>query len=73
MRSFGMGLVGLVLYLIGYEVTLANAFDVWGWLSDDPRHLLAEIPLLVTYGRRPAQNSAFGRLSLIRTRKYHLV
>ena len=49
MRSFGTGLVGLVLYLIGYEVTLANAFDVWGWQSDDPRHSLAEIPLLVAY------------------------
>lgn len=47
--SFMAGLLALVLYLVGYSVTLANAFDVWGWASEDPRHLLAEIPLLVTY------------------------
>ena len=47
--SFGAGLLTLVLYLVGYTVTLADAYDVWGWESQDPRHLLAEIPLLIAY------------------------
>ena len=47
--SFGAGLLTLVLYLVGYSVTLADAYAVWGWESEDPRHLFAEVPLLVTY------------------------
>jgi hypothetical protein len=47
--SFGAGGLTLVLYLVGYFVTLSNAYAVWGWESQDPRHLLAEVPLLVMY------------------------
>ena len=49
MLSFGAGLLTLVLYLVGYSVTLTNAYEVWGWESQDPRHLFAEVPLLVAY------------------------
>ncbi len=47
--SFGLGVACLVLYLIGYSVKLAYAYDAWGWESQDPRHLIAEVPLLVAY------------------------
>jgi len=48
-RSFAAGGLTLVLYLVGYSVTLSNAYAVWGWESQDPRHLLAEVPLLLAY------------------------
>lgn len=47
--SFGAGALMLMVYLVGYSVKAANAYDVWGWESQDPRHLLAEVPLLVVY------------------------
>lgn len=47
--SIAAGLFSLVLYVVGYTVKLASAYDVWGWESQDPRHLFAEVPLLVTY------------------------
>ena len=47
--SFGAGLACLVLYLVGYTVKLTTAYDVWGWESQDPRHLLVEVPLLIAY------------------------
>ncbi|MFQ5772607.1 MAG: hypothetical protein ACE5HX_18870 [bacterium] len=48
--SFGSGVLVLLTYVVGYYVVLANAYAVWGWESDDPRHLIAEVPLLVSYG-----------------------
>jgi len=47
--SFVAGASTLVCYLVGYAVKLANAFAVWGWESQDPRHLIAEVPLLAAY------------------------
>jgi hypothetical protein len=49
MFSFGAGFASIVLYLVGYTVKLTAAYDVWGWESQDPRHLLAEVPLLIAY------------------------
>ena len=47
--TFGGGILALVLYLVGYYVTLASAYPVWGWESESPRHLLAEVPLMASY------------------------
>lgn len=47
--SFGVGLLSLISYLVIYFVTYQIAWDVWGWSSDDPRRLLVEVLLLVTY------------------------
>lgn len=47
--SFGVGLLSLVIYLAIYFLTYHLAWEAWGWFSDDPRRLLVEVPLLVTY------------------------
>lgn len=47
--SFGAGSLSLVIYLVVYFLTYYLARDSWGWFSDDPRRLLVEIPLLITY------------------------
>lgn len=47
--SFLVGILMLVSYVVFYHVKASYAFSVWGWESDDPRHLLAEVPLLVAY------------------------
>ena len=49
MLSFGAGLASLVLYIVGYTVKLTDAYVRWGWESQDPRHLMAEVPLLIAY------------------------
>jgi hypothetical protein len=41
-------MLSLGFYMVLYELKL-NAFGLWGWESDDPRHVLAEIPLLIGY------------------------
>jgi len=46
--SFLLGMLSLGFYMILYELKL-SAFDLWGWESDDPRHILVEIPLLIGY------------------------
>jgi hypothetical protein len=47
--SFGVGALSLIIYLVIYFLTYYLAWDSWGWSSDDPRRLIIEIPLLVTY------------------------
>jgi len=47
--SFGAGVFSLVIYLVIYFLTYYLAWEPWGWFSDDPRRLLVEIPLLITY------------------------
>ncbi len=47
--SFGAGSLSLVSYLVIYFLTYYLAWESWGWFSDDPRRLLVEIPLLITY------------------------
>ena len=49
LRSFGAGALVLVLYIIGYKVTLACAYDCWNWESQAPQRLLAEVPLMLAY------------------------
>ena len=49
MRSAGGEIFALLLYLVGYYVTLASAYPVWGWESESPRHLWAEVPLMASY------------------------
>src|SRR5207247_2597157 len=46
--SFGLGLVTIVVYLVGYHLEW-NAYGLFGWESEDLRHLLFEIPLMVAY------------------------
>lgn len=47
--SFGAGILALVIYLIIYAMYSEYAWSIWGWGSDDPRKLFAEIPLLAAY------------------------
>ena len=47
--SFGSGLISLIVYLVVYFVTYQIAWGSWGWSSDDPRRLIVEILLLITY------------------------
>lgn len=47
--SFGAGLASLLAYLVMHQVYREYAWDPWGWGSGDPRKLLAEIPLLISY------------------------
>ncbi len=47
--SFVTGVLALLIYVSGYYVKLLYAYSVWGWESDAPHHLLAEVPLLVIY------------------------
>ena len=47
--SFGSGIGLLVVYLVLHQVYREYAWDRWGWGSGDPRKLLAEVPLMLTY------------------------
>lgn len=47
--SFAIGAAALVIYVVGYYVKMAYAYDVWGWESEVPQHLLAEVPLILAY------------------------
>lgn len=47
--SFGTGLFALLAYLVLHQAYREYAWIPWGWGSGDPRKLLAEIPLLITY------------------------
>jgi hypothetical protein len=47
--SFGTGALALLLYLVIHQAYREYAWVPWGWGSGDPRKLLAEIPLLITY------------------------
>ncbi len=47
--SFGTGLLSLLAYLVLHQAYREYAWIPWGWGSGDPRKLLAEIPLLITY------------------------
>ena len=47
--SFGSGIVSLIVYLVLHQVYREYAWDRWGWGSGDPRKLLAEVPLMLTY------------------------
>jgi hypothetical protein len=47
--SFGAGLSSLLAYLIIHQVYREYAWEPWGWGSGDPRKLLAEVPLLISY------------------------
>jgi uncharacterized membrane protein len=47
--SFVIGIMVLIIYLVIYIVTSEYAWSVWGWGTDDPRKLFAEVPLLITY------------------------
>jgi len=47
--SFGLGLLTLIIYVAVYFVKLQYAYVNWGWESEDPRHLIVEIPLGVAY------------------------
>jgi hypothetical protein len=47
--SFGTGLFSLLAYLVLHQAYREYAWIPWGWGSGDPRKLLAEIPLLITY------------------------
>jgi hypothetical protein len=47
--SFAGGILSLLTYLIIHQAYHEYAWDSWGWGSGDPRKLLAEIPLLITY------------------------
>jgi len=47
-RSFLIGAASLVLYLLGYFVSL-HAYSLMGIESDDPRRLTLEVPLLLLY------------------------
>jgi len=49
LASFLLGILILVFYVVLYYVKASYAFAVWGWESDDPRHLFVEVPLLVGY------------------------
>ena len=63
--SFLAGTVFLLSYMILYEFKL-SAFSLWGWESEDPRHLLAEIPLLIYYaGFFSLMSRAFMLLGLL--------
>jgi hypothetical protein len=48
--SFGVSMLSLLGYLVIHTVYREYAWEPWGWGSGDPRKLLAEIPLLITYG-----------------------
>ncbi len=47
--SFGISILSLLIYLVIHQVYREYAWEPWGWGSGDPRKLLAEIPLLITY------------------------
>lgn len=47
--SLGTGILSLLAYLIIHQAYWRYAWEPWGWGSGDPRKLLAEIPLLITY------------------------
>ncbi len=47
--SFGISILSLFGYLIIHQFYREYGWASWGWGSGDPRKLIAEIPLLVTY------------------------
>ena len=47
--SFLFGILILIFYVVIYYVKASYAFAVWGWESEDPRHLIVEVPLLLGY------------------------
>lgn len=47
--SFGIGITSLLTYLAVHQIYREYAWEPWGWGSGDPRKLLAEIPLILTY------------------------
>lgn len=47
--SFGISLLSLLAYLVIHQAYREYAWASWGWGSGDPRKLIAEIPLLITY------------------------
>lgn len=47
--SFGTGISLLVSYLVIHQVYREYAWEPWGWGSGDPRKLLVEVPLLLSY------------------------
>lgn len=47
--SLGVGFLSLVAYLVLHQIYREYAWEPWGWGSDDPRKLIAEVPLLITY------------------------
>lgn len=49
LSSFLFGIVLLAFYVGLYYSKAYYAFAAWGWESEDPRHLLVEIPLSVAY------------------------
>jgi hypothetical protein len=46
--AMGTSMVSLIAYMVIHQIYGEYAYT-WGWGSDDPRKLLAEIPLLVAY------------------------
>ena len=46
--AMGTSMVGLMAYMVIHQIYGEYAYT-WGWGSDDPRKLLAEIPLLFAY------------------------
>ncbi|KEF41663.1 MAG: hypothetical protein ER33_10340 [Cyanobium sp. CACIAM 14] len=47
--SFGVSLLSLLAYLVIHQTYREYAWEPWGWGSGDPRKLIAELPLLITY------------------------
>jgi len=47
--SLGISVLSLLAYLIIHQAYREYAWEPWGWGSGDPRKLLAEIPLFITY------------------------
>ncbi len=46
--AMGVSMASLTAYMVIHQVYKEYAY-AWGWGSDDPRKLLAEIPLLIAY------------------------
>jgi len=46
--AMAVSMVSLIAYIVIHQIYGEYAYS-WGWGSDDPRKLLAEIPLLITY------------------------
>lgn len=47
--SFAISLLSLLAYLVIHQVYREYAWQPWGWGSGDPRKLIAEVPLLISY------------------------
>jgi hypothetical protein len=47
--SLGVGILFLLAYIALHQTYAESAWEPWGWGSGDPRKLLVEVPLLLTY------------------------